>query len=849
MFATRTIKFLQTEVDKLYQESLVRRILRAFGTKFDDGVGQLRYSPLGMFIYNLRFGVLAACLIGLSGAVFRGLLETNNIPVKFWETLVFLAAGVALNIGITIFLHPQFRKHISRSSPNEGLLDVHSIFNIYFTLDACILITILFFGTVTFRYPVQGVVFLLLANVVVFSAYLGSQAKRILVIIGLVTAISIATWFILPWMLTLYFQSEASWFSSLITWATATYAIAISMASVAMISHLRKIEIRISERSLMQLGKLSKLLGNRSQREKIKADQRLQQVWFRLMLQELCDFDSPFQYYFARMWIVERHINKGNLLIQVETQGRQRAGGQSVYDMDFLLKLCEGNEPLIEDTGNYIRSFVPLKSETTALGLLELNHPIWAYSSFEQEKAFLSSLDDIISATIKQTRLNEDLLARAAIDQVLASQSLKEAFQLSVSILRSSLDAEASMIIFRPDKTKPQMEVVAFEGIGSGIKKNFYEVDKGLTGRCAKIGKTIRRDDAQEYRDGFDSVFMSNLETALGKKVQSWLAAPIGPADNNHGVIKVVNKNHKYLTFFTDADEALTKQLGEKLRIVFEKLKSVQDADQARRESDNRAIEADRARKNAELRANEHRQNITILTHQVQGPLTTIKLELTDLIEQENISPYLVDDLDRILLATNDAMYLTSGIYAGVAVEAENESGKKYSHLVETDIDVASELSSVCKSLQRRYCRDDLRFTFRQDEHFPRIRLDKHFFTGVIYSLIHNAMKYADQRSEVVMECGFEWPLSNPIDKVPAIKVKSYGQPIYQNEKEMIFSKGIRGQSVKNTNPGTGLGLWVARTLMRHCKGDVALELVDDIPRLSIFVVTFPPSQSLTGRK
>jgi K+-sensing histidine kinase KdpD len=105
-----------------------------------------------------------------------------------------------------------------------------------------------------------------------------------------------------------------------------------------------------------------------------------------------------------------------------------------------------------------------------------------------------------------------------------------------------------------------------------------------------------------------------------------------------------------------------------------------------------------------------------------------------------------------------------------------------------------------------------------------------------MYSLIHNAMKYSDDFSQVSLMCKF-------IGTKPVLEVSSKGEPILTSEAEEIFGQFTRGKVVDQTgrhHRGVGLGLWVARKLLLEIGGNLTVILPKKHPRLSIFVVHFP---------
>jgi K+-sensing histidine kinase KdpD len=109
---------------------------------------------------------------------------------------------------------------------------------------------------------------------------------------------------------------------------------------------------------------------------------------------------------------------------------------------------------------------------------------------------------------------------------------------------------------------------------------------------------------------------------------------------------------------------------------------------------------------------------------------------------------------------------------------------------------------------------------------------------NVIYSILHNATKYADRGSEITVVWASEPPAA-------VLKVRSIGHPIAAQDRERIFRKFGRGRETEGREKGAdgvGLGLWIGRTLMERVKGELRLEDEDpQNPRATTFLVKFPP--------
>jgi K+-sensing histidine kinase KdpD len=118
---------------------------------------------------------------------------------------------------------------------------------------------------------------------------------------------------------------------------------------------------------------------------------------------------------------------------------------------------------------------------------------------------------------------------------------------------------------------------------------------------------------------------------------------------------------------------------------------------------------------------------------------------------------------------------------------------------------------------------------------------DRETVLFVIYNLMHNAEKYSDLNSHIVVEYSTEGTQQNRL----FIKIKSVGQPISDqarraNKPFELFWRGT------NQKTGLGVGLWASRYLLDRqgspsSRGEIHLLPLDPrFPRLTIFGVRFP---------
>lgn len=232
----------------------------------------------------------------------------------------------------------------------------------------------------------------------------------------------------------------------------------------------------------------------------------------------------------------------------------------------------------------------------------------------------------------------------------------------------------------------------------------------------------------------------------------------------------------------------------------------------------------------AEDTATRRQQDLWVMTHQIQKPLIPL-VGLLSKVAQEAIPDSARSSIEDARELVQDALALAYGVSSAFAVVVE---GHDATFSLDT-IDVQGELRKVVSRVQRTTERGDLHFMFINTDRFPKLQLDPNALTSILYSLIHNATKFADSNSEVV----FEFSLAGP-DAMPVLTITSTGEPISPRERDRVFEKFARGQGPGHDRyAGVGLGLWVARELMRRLGGDITVDLSADNPRVARFVVHF----------
>ena len=486
--------------------------------------------------------------------------------------------------------------------------------------------------------------------------------------------------------------------------------------------------------------------------------------------------------------------------------------------------------PLFRGDTDVPAAFVPLKQDGEKIGVLALYGDSPSILAGSREINFLEHLGSRFSDAISRWDRRHRSAAQREMDDLFLCESLEEeVFSRAADIMKTYLMAAACMVIFRPDPRNESMEIVATKGLGE-MPDLRYDTKTGLTGECAREGIAIRWDESEGWKK-FHPNYLKIVERAYGGRFYSWMAVPIGDKDENYGVIKVLDRTTR-CNWFTSSNEELGRDLALRLKVIIQKFQHIKKTEDALKESERNAEMAKTAQKLAEEVAFQRQQDIMNITHQIQGPLISIIGAITSLY-QSHPPKGVQSRLKFIQDLVEDAIAVSYGTFTTFAVE----TGRRISfgfHLIQ----VREELQKLSKRLQETNSRPDLVFSYEEKPNFPKIRMDRNVFISVMYSLLHNATKYADPASKVILECGMERATGEA-----ALKVKSLGEPILSYEKEKIFEKFERGARIRETgrfHHGVGLGLWVARNLMRAVGGDLSVELSPTHKRLSVFVVHFP---------
>jgi two-component system, OmpR family, sensor histidine kinase KdpD len=217
------------------------------------------------------------------------------------------------------------------------------------------------------------------------------------------------------------------------------------------------------------------------------------------------------------------------------------------------------------------------------------------------------------------------------------------------------------------------------------------------------------------------------------------------------------------------------------------------------------ATRAEAARQSEELKST----MLDALAHEFKTPLTPIKAAVTSMLSDGDMSPTrqellrIVDEeTDRLNSMLTEAIQM-SRIEAGeLQLHRSPQSLRKI---------FQAQLEKLGESLEGR------KVTVEVPEKLPRVSVDPEFTGTVIWQLLNNALKYTPPGSPLTLR-------ASTGETEVIVSVEDCGPGISEPEQGKVFEKFYRGKDQRERIPGTGMGLTIAREIVRAHHGRIWVE-------------------------
>lgn len=135
-----------------------------------------------------------------------------------------------------------------------------------------------------------------------------------------------------------------------------------------------------------------------------------------------------------------------------------------------------------------------------------------------------------------------------------------------------------------------------------------------------------------------------------------------------------------------------------------------------------------------------------------------------------------------------------------------------------TSLDLRPVIGQTIRLLQSFASHQRIRLRFDPTVHVPNVKGSGEHLSQVVFNLLQNAIRYSDSETTVDIQ------LQQRGDYV-LFRVSNTGATIQPEEVKEIFSVGYRTREAQGRGPGSGIGLWVARQIVRQHGGELTIDV------------------------
>jgi len=222
--------------------------------------------------------------------------------------------------------------------------------------------------------------------------------------------------------------------------------------------------------------------------------------------------------------------------------------------------------------------------------------------------------------------------------------------------------------------------------------------------------------------------------------------------------------------------------------------------------------------------ANQQKNFLLSITHELKSPIASIKLVLETFIKRELSAAQINRLSNNALKETERLNTLVNDLLLAAKVETA------YTPHLET-IHLKQFLGEIIERLQNKY--PIVGFGFRKPDQEIIIQGDKTGLTSVAVNLLENAVKYGAENPKISIV------LRQDEKSNIQLEFADNGIGIPEKEKRKIFERFYRvGNEDTRKTKGTGLGLYIVNQIVLAHKGTI--EVLNNRPKGTIFSISLP---------
>jgi len=380
-----------------------------------------------------------------------------------------------------------------------------------------------------------------------------------------------------------------------------------------------------------------------------------------------------------------------------------------------------------------------------------------------------------------------------------SSLELESAFAVFIRELRGLVPFDRTAIVLAEDGLA---RVIATSGVGAQVfPPGSFRPIEGSVLSLVLEGQTIYREDMTDVRYPEEAEM-----AALG--LRSRLCAPLLLGARAVGMLSVVRRER---ASFTPEEIELTTLLG---RLVATAVQNI------------RAYEAERATSDELRRLSSLRADfVSLVSHELRSPMAAV-IGAAETLQQRwrELAP---DQRSSFLSLIAGETTRLAALIGDVLDTSRIDAGTFSFSFDDVDMEELVDESVAAAG----FAQDEVRVRAAVARPLPHVRGDRERLRQVLVNLIDNALKYSPAGDEVEVSAAAE-------NGTLRIAVRDNGPGIAPEHQRLIFEKFGRAKVAGKAKPGTGLGLFIARSIAEAHGGSI--EVASAPERGATFTLELP---------
>lgn len=203
---------------------------------------------------------------------------------------------------------------------------------------------------------------------------------------------------------------------------------------------------------------------------------------------------------------------------------------------------------------------------------------------------------------------------------------------------------------------------------------------------------------------------------------------------------------------------------------------------------------------------------LSTVSHELKTPLTTIKGFISVLMSGEVGA--LTDQQISFLSIVDQAATRLGDLISNLL------DISRLNNRVEMEMapcDLKEIVRNAITALALKAKEKNITINFHSDKNISYVLGDAHWLGQVVENILSNAIKYSPEKTKVdisIMDRG----------DVVTVKIADEGKGIPEDEQKLIFEKFYRGKHTRNDYHGTGLGLYISKSVIEKHNGKIWVE-------------------------